>query len=84
MGVAERVRVIHRARLGRGEHVRVVRVLLMFQDKQIHRLFRDGDRADGIAGLGPAHLELPIDAVHLFGHGDGHVLHIQVSPEEGQ
>ena len=84
MGVPEGVRIVHRARLGRGEHIRVVRVLLVFQDQQIHRLLRDGDDADGVAGLGLAHLELPVDAVHLFRHGDGHIFHVQVSPEEGQ
>lgn len=76
VGVPEGVRVVHRPRLGRGEHIRVVRVLLVLQDQQIHRLLRDGDGADGIAGLGLAYLELPIDAVHLLGHGDGHVFHV--------
>ena len=84
VGVPEGIRVVHRPRFGRGEHIRVVRVLLMLQDKQIHRLLRDGNGADGVAGLGLAHVELAVDPVHLFGHGDGHVFHVQVSPEEGQ
>lgn len=84
VSVPEGVRVVHCPRLGRGEHIRVVRVFLVFQDKQIHRLLRDGDGADGVAGLGLAHLQLAVDAVHLLGHGDGHVLHVQVSPEKGQ
>ena len=84
VGMAEGVRVIHCPRLGRGEHIRVVRVLLVFQNEQIYRLLRDGDGADGVAGLGLAHLQLTVDAVYLFGHRDGHVFHVQVSPEEGQ
>lgn len=84
VGMPEGVRVIHRPRLGRGEHIRVVRVLFVLQDQQIHRLLGDGDRADGVAGLGLAHLELTADAVYLLRHGDGHVLCVQVSPEEGQ
>lgn len=84
VSMSEGVWVVHCARLGRGKHIRVVRVLLMFQDEQIHRLLRNGDRADGIAGLGLAYLEPAADAVDLLGHRDGHVLRVQVSPEEGQ
>ena len=84
MGVPEGIRVVHRPRLGRREHIRAVRVLLMLRDEQIHRLFRDWDGADGVACLGLAHFQLAIDPVHLFGHRDGHVLHIQVSPEKRQ
>lgn len=39
---------------------------------------------DGVAGLGLANLELAVDAVHLLGHKDGHVLYVQVNPEKGQ
>lgn len=84
VSVPEGVRIVHRPRLGRGEHIRAVRVLLVFQNKQVHRLLRDGDGTDRVAGFGLAHLELTIDAVHLLCHGDRHVLHIKISPEESQ
>lgn len=84
VGVPEGIRVVHRPRLGRGEHIRIIRVLLVFQDQQIHRLLRDRDGADGVAGLGLAHLQLSVDPVYLLGYRDGHILHIQISPEEGQ
>ena len=84
MGVPEGIRVIHGPRLGRGEQIGVIGMFLMFQDQQIHRLLRDGDGTDRVAGFGPAHLESAVDAVYLFGHGDGHVFRVQVSPEKGQ
>lgn len=65
VGMPEGVWVVHRPRLGRGKHIRVVRVLFVLQDEQVHRLLRDGGRADGVAGLGLTHLQLTVDAVHL-------------------
>ena len=40
MGVPEGVRIVHRPRFGRGEHIRAVRVLLVFQDEKIHRMLQ--------------------------------------------
>ena len=35
VGVPEGVRIVHRPRLGRGEHIRIVWVLFVFQDQQL-------------------------------------------------
>ena len=59
-------------------------MLFVLQDQQVHRLLRDGDGADRVGGLGLADFELSVNPIHLFGHGDGHVFYIQVSPEKGQ
>ena len=59
-------------------------MFFMLQDEQVHRLLWDGDGADGVGGLGLAHLQLAVDPVHLLGHRDGLVFDIQVRPQQGQ
>ena len=51
-------------------------MFFMLQDEQVHRLPWDGDGADGVGGLGLAHLQLAVDPVYLFGHGDGLVFNV--------
>ena len=41
MGVSEGIRIVHRARLWRWEHIRVAGMLAVFLNKQVHRLLRD-------------------------------------------
>ena len=53
VGVPEGVRVVHRPRFGRGEHIRIFWMLLVLQDQQIHRLLWDGDGTDGVCYLLP-------------------------------
>ena len=51
-------------------------MFFMLQDEQVHRLPWGGDGADGVRGLGLAHLQLAVDPVYLFGHGDGLVFNV--------
>ena len=81
MGVSERVRIEHSARLGRREHVRIPRMLLVLLHQQVHCLLRDRQDADGIVGFGLAYYQFSLSARHLLRDGDGSVLYVQVRPE---
>ena len=39
---------------------------------------------DGVGRLGLADRQLAVDAVYLLADGDGHVLHVQVRPQQGE
>ena len=84
MDMPEGVRVVHGAGLGGREQVGAVRMFFVLQYQQVHCLLRDGDGADGVGGLGLAHLQLAVDPVHLLGHRDGLVFNVQVRPQQGQ
>ena len=84
MGVAEGIRVEHGAGLGRHEQVGTVWVLCVFLYQQLHRPLRDGQSADGVGRLGLADHQFTVDTVHLLADRDGHVLHIQVRPQQGE
>ena len=84
MGVPEGVRVEHGAGLGRHKQVRTVGVLAVLLHQQIHRPLRDGQFADGVGRLGLADHQFTVDTVHLLADRDGHVLHIQVRPQQGE
>ena len=56
----------------------------MFLYQQLHRPLRDSQLADGVGRLGLADHQLTVDAVHLLADGDGHVLHVQVCPQQGE
>ena len=84
MDMPEGVRVVHGAGLGGGEQVWAVRMLFVLQHQQVHCLLWDGDGADGVRGLGLAHLQLAIDPVYLLGYGDGLIFDVQVRPQQGQ
>lgn len=84
MGVPEGVRVEHGAGLGRHEQVGTVGVLCVFLYQQLHCPLRDGQSADGVRRLGLADHQFAVDAVHLLADRDGHVLHVQVRPQQGE
>ena len=84
MGVPEGVRVEHGAGLGRHEQVGTVGVLCVLLYQQLHRPLRDGQSADGVRRLGLADHQFAVDAVHLLADRDGHVLHVQVRPQQGE
>ena len=84
MGVAEGVRVEHGAGLGRYEQVGTVWVLCVFLHQQLHRPLRDGQLADGVGRLGLADHQFTVETVYLLADRDGHVLHIQVRPQQGE
>ena len=84
MGVAEGVRVEHGAGLGRHKQVGTVGVLAVLLHQQLHRPLRDGQLTDGVWRLGLADHQFTVDAVYLLADGDGHVLHIQVCPQQGK
>ena len=84
MGVAEGVRVEHGASLGRYEQVRTVWVLCVLLYQQLHRPLRDGQLADGVGRLGLADHQFTVETVHLLADRDGHILHIQVRPQQSQ
>ena len=84
MGVAEGVRVEHGAGLGRHEQVGTVWVLCVLLYQQLHRPLRDSQLADGVGRLGLADHQFTVDTVHLLADRDGHVLHIQVRPQQGE
>ena len=84
MGVAEGVRVEHGAGLGRHKQVGTVWVLCVFLYQQLHRPLRNGQLADGVGRFGLADYQFTVDAVHLLADRDGHVLHIQVCPQQGK
>ena len=82
--VAERVRVKHGAGFGRYKQVRAVGMLAVLFHQQLHRPLWDGQLADGVGRLGLADYQLAVDAVYLLADGDGHVLHVQVRPQQGE
>lgn len=84
MGVPEGIRIEHSACLGRREHKRIPRMLLVLFHHQVHRLLGDWQDTDGVLGFWQAHHQLSLDAVYLLRDGDGSVLHVQVCPEEGE
>ena len=84
MGVPEGVRVEHGAGLGRHEQVGTVWMLCVLLHQQLHRPLRDSQLADGVGRFGLTDHQLTVDAVHLLADGDGHILHIQVRPQESQ
>jgi len=84
MGVPEGIRVEHGAGLGRHEQVGTVWVLCVFLHQQLHRPLRDGQSADGVRRLGLADHQFTIDTVYLLADRDGHILHVQVRPQQGE
>ena len=56
----------------------------MFLHQQLHRPLRDGQLADGVGRLGLADHQFAVDTIHLLADGDGHILHIQVRPQQGE
>ena len=84
MGVAEGVWVEHGAGLGRHEQVRTVWMLCVLLYQQLYRPLRDGQLADGIGRLGLADHQFTVDAVYLLADRDGHILHVQVRPQQGE
>ena len=84
MGVPEGIRVEHGAGLGRHKQVRTAWVLCVLLYQQLHRPLRDGQLADGVGRLGLADHQLTVDTVYLLADGDGHVLRVQVRPQQGQ
>ena len=84
VGVAEGVRVEHGAGLGRHEQVGTVWVLCALLYQQLHRPLRNGQLADGVRRLGLADYQFTVDAVYLLADGDGHILHVQVRPQQGE
>ncbi len=84
MGVAEGIRVEHGAGLGRYEQVGTVWVLCVLLCQQLHRPLRDSQLANGVRRLGLADYQFTVDTVYLLADRDGHVLHIQVRPQQGE
>ena len=82
--MAEGVWVEHGAGLGRYEQVGTVWVLCVLLYQQLHRPLRDGQLADGVGRLGLADHQFTVETVHLLADRDGHVLHIQVRPQQSQ
>ena len=84
MGVAEGVRVEHGAGLGRHEQVGTVWVLCVLLYQQLHRPPRDSPLADGVGRLRLADHQFAVDTVYLLADRDGHILHVQVRPQQGE
>jgi len=59
-------------------------VLCVLLYQQLHRPLRDGQSADGVGRLGLADYQFTVDTVHLLADRDGHILHIQVRPQQGE
>lgn len=84
MGVPEGIRVEYGAGLGRHKQVGTVWVLCVFLHQQLHRPLRDSQLANGVRRLGLADYQFTVETVHLLADRDGHVLHIQVRPQQGE
>ena len=59
-------------------------VLCVFLHQQLHRSLRNGQLADGVWRLGLADHQLAVDTVHLLADRAGHILHVQVRPQQGE
>ena len=84
VSVSEGIRIIHRSGFWGREHIRISGMFLVFLYQQVYRLLRNGNRSDGVLRLRPADYQFSVDAADLLCDGDGHVLDVQVSPEESQ
>lgn len=79
MEVYHGVRIVHLFADGRGEHVRAVRVLVMFLDQQIHRCLRDGYQPHRVFCFGTGELQGAVRVTDiLLADGNGFILDIQV------
>ena len=79
-----RVGVVHLSGGGRGEHIRVFRVLLVLLNQQIHCLLGDGHPAHRGLGLGPGESQLAAGIFDvLLAHRNRPVLDVQVVPWKG-
>ena len=59
-------------------------VLCVLLYQQFYGSLRDSQLANGVGRLGLADHQFTVDAVHLLADGDGHVLHVQVRPQQSQ
>ena len=59
-------------------------VLVVFLHQQFYGPLRDGQLADGVGRLGLTDHQFAVDAVHLLADRDGHILHVQVRPQQGE
>ena len=59
-------------------------VLCVLLYQQLHRPLRDSQLANGVRRLGLADHQLTVETVHLLADGDGHILHVQVRPQQGE
>ena len=83
MEFRHRVRVVHLASGGRGEHIRVFRVLFVLLDQQVNRFLRNGHPAHRGLGLGPGEGECAAGILDvLLADGDRPALDVQVIPEK--
>ena len=52
--------------------------------QQLHGFLRDRQLSDGVLRFRLTDHQLTVDAVYLLTDGDGHVLHVQVRPQQGE
>ena len=82
--VYDGVWVVHLTGCRRGEHIRVVGILLVFGNQQVNSLLWDTDLSDRCLCLGAGEGQLPIGVLDiLLADGDGFVRDVEVAPQEG-
>ena len=75
--------MVHLSGGWRGEHILVVRMLVMFLDQEVYRFLRDGYSADGGFSLGSGKRQFSVGVPDvLLADKDRAVLYIQVRPEK--
>ena len=84
MELYHRVGVVHLAGDGRGEHIRIFRVLFVLLDQQVYRFLWNGHPAHRGFGFRAGESERPAGILDvLLADGNRPVLNVQVIPKEG-
>ena len=84
MQVHNGIGVIHLPCDGRWEHIWVVGMLLVFGNQQGNSLLWNTDLSDRCLRFGARECQLPIGVLDvLLADGDGFVLDVEVTPQEG-
>ena len=79
-----RIGVVHLTSDGRGEHIRIFRVLLVLLNQQVYRFLRNGYPTHRGLGLGPGEGECAAGIFNvLLADGDRLGLDVQIIPEKG-
>ena len=81
--VYDGVWVVHLTGCRRGEHIRVVGIVLVFGDQQVNSLLWDTDLSDRCLCLGAGEGQLSVRIFDiLLADGDGFVRDVEVAPEK--